>query len=70
MKFNSNKQRRACWQQMNEEQSLVEIETAIATLKEDTARVVNMRYRDGLTLPQIIDILQKSGTTVRNEALL
>jgi len=55
---------------MNEEQSLVEIETAIATLKEDTARVVNMRYRDGLTLPQIIDILQKSGTTVRNEALL
>lgn len=66
MKFNSNKERRAYWRQMNEEQTKEEIDAALATLKEDTARVITMHYREGFTLPEIINIMEKSGTIIRN----
>lgn len=66
MKLHNNKQRRAYWEQLTSEHTPAIIEQALKTLPTDTAQVLRWRYAEGHALKDIVLLLGKSISIVRN----
>jgi DNA-directed RNA polymerase specialized sigma24 family protein len=66
MKFNSNKERETYWKTLVTTCSATELEKAINTLKTDTAKVIDQRYRKGHSLKEIALNMKRSITVIRN----
>jgi DNA-directed RNA polymerase specialized sigma24 family protein len=66
MKFNSNKERKAYWDIINEKYCTVEIKKAFDTLKPDAQKILHLRYKESHTFQQISIIMKLSMTVIRN----
>lgn len=66
MLFNSNKERRAFWEEMHKKYSAAQINAALETLKPDSVKVLLLHYSDGHGLPQIAVLMQRSVTVIRD----
>jgi DNA-directed RNA polymerase specialized sigma24 family protein len=66
MKFNSNKERKKCWDEMRSLYSEAEIAKAMETFKWDAVSVLRLHYLDGHTLIAIAANIGKSINVVRN----
>lgn len=66
MKFNSNQERQAYWEEIIQQYSPAQIESALNTLHRDTARVIQLHYLYNHPLKEIGPIINRSMTVVRN----
>ena len=66
MKFNSNKERKAYWKLINEKYSALELGIALGKLKPDAEKIINLHYRENLSLVQISAKMKLSITVIRN----
>lgn len=66
MLFKSNKDRRKYWEHMISNYSQKEIQEAFATLKPDTARVLDLHYRSNYPLKEIGTYMNRSISVIRN----
>jgi DNA-directed RNA polymerase specialized sigma24 family protein len=64
--FNTNKERRAFWEKITREHSPEKIEEALDILAPDTARVLRLHYQQLYTLTQIVPLINRSISVVRN----
>lgn len=66
MIFNSNKERRAYWEELHEKYSAFQLEEAFSTLKPDAQKVLRLHYEQGLPIKEIAQQINRSLTVVRN----
>ncbi len=66
MKFNSNKERRFYWESLNISYSNEEMDKALATLKSDTSKVLQLHYLHKYSLKEIAKLLNRSIAVIRN----
>jgi DNA-directed RNA polymerase specialized sigma24 family protein len=66
MKFNSNNERKAYWETLIKEYSPAQLERAFNSLKVDTAKVIDLRYRQQYSMKEIAIIMNRSITVIRN----
>lgn len=66
MKFNTNKERRQYWEELQARHSKEEMEKAMATLKPDAVRVLRLHYFDGHSFDAITQLMERSITVIRN----
>ncbi|HLX92976.1 MAG TPA: sigma factor-like helix-turn-helix DNA-binding protein [Puia sp.] len=66
MRFNSNKERSAYWEEMCRQYSESAVKQAIDSLKQDTQEVLHLHYGKGHSLSEIATIMNKSITVIRN----
>lgn len=66
MGLNTNRERLAWWEEMHQRYTPQEIAEAIATLKPDTQTVIRLHYEQNIPLQDIVPILKRSMTIVRN----
>jgi DNA-directed RNA polymerase specialized sigma24 family protein len=66
MKLNSYKERKACWEMLQEKYSTTDMKKAFNTLKPDCAKVLRLHYDEHYPLSEITSIINRSITVVRN----
>ncbi len=64
--INTNKQRKAFWEELTKQIPSAELEKALATIDPTDARVLRWHYMDGHRFPQIVTLLNRSISIVRN----
>ncbi|WP_018629607.1 sigma factor-like helix-turn-helix DNA-binding protein [Niabella aurantiaca] len=66
VQLNNNKQRDAYWEYLCGHYSDEEMEKALATLKPDAAKVLDLHCRNRLSFKEIARVMNKSVSVVRN----
>ena len=64
--LNSNKQRKEFWQQLIHEEQAEELEKGLVSIHPDSARVLRWHYTDEYSLQEIVTLLGRSISIVRN----